>query len=202
MSGQLAIRNERLVLLLVLAANLAGQAPIEQHFAGRQGTLLLDLPGDESGIDVPRQGGLSEEVIRARLTKYGVALRRGQVVSVTLVKVKGDHIEFQLDGGGFTDRQFLGLPGYDSVHWGTSEEERKIRSSISGTRDKERRRRLESEYDTVRRRRVRPLRDNLERERRAQHGSRFNIRFATAREAARATPEEVRAILQPYLRMR
>ena len=46
MGGQLAIRNERLVLLLALAANLDGQAsaPIEQHFQGRQGTLLLDLP--------------------------------------------------------------------------------------------------------------------------------------------------------------
>ncbi len=195
----------RSLVFLGLATALYGQPPIavEEHFRGRQVTLLVDMPGDDSGIDVYARGapaGHSDEA-GARLAKYGIALRRGQAAAVTLVKLKGDHIEFHLEGGGFTNRQLLGLPGYDSVHWGTTEEERRIRSNMYGTRDKERRRRLESEYDRVRRRRVRPLREQLEREQRARHGSRFNIRFVSEKAAAAATPEELTALLRPYLEM-
>lgn len=147
----------------------------------------------------PAAGAVDAEVVRARVAKYGLGLRRGQTATVTLVKLKGDHIEFQMDGGGFTNRQLLGLPGMDSVHWGMSDEERKMRYRISGTRDKERRRRLESDYDRLRARRVRPLREQLEREQRAQHGSRFNVRFGSAREAERVTAEELMVILRGYV---
>ncbi|MGC4056018.1 MAG: hypothetical protein QM757_44995 [Paludibaculum sp.] len=196
----------RSILFLCAAAMLSGQSPdaMEQRFQGRRVTVLVDMPGDDSGIDVYTReapAGRGEEAA-TRLSKYGIALRRGQEAAVTLVKVKGDHIEFQLDGGGFTNRQLLGLPGYDSVHWGTSEEERRIRSSLMGTRDKERRRRLESEYDRVRRRRVRPLREQLEREQRAQHGSRFNIRFGSERAAAAVRADELTEILRPYVEFR
>ena len=195
----------RLLLFVGITTVLAGQAPteLERHFQGRRGTVLLDMPGDESGVDVhAREATVSADVIRTRLAKYGTGLRRGQSASVTLVKVKGDHIEFQLDGGGFTDRQLIGLPGYDSVHWGTTEEERRLRSRISGTRDNKRRRQLQSDYDSLRRRRVRPMREKLEREQREQHGSRFNIRFASDRETARLTAEELTAILRPYIELR
>lgn len=196
----------RSLLFLCLAAAVGGQTPsaLEQHFQGRRVTVLVDMPGDDSGVDVyvrEAAAGRADEH-ETRLAKYGVALRRGQAAAVTLVKVKGDHIEFQLDGGGFTNRQLLGLPGYDSVHWGTTEEERRIRSSMIGTRDKERRRRLESEYDRVRRRRVRPLREQMEREQRAQHGSRFNIRFASERAAAAVSVGEMTEILRPYVELR
>jgi hypothetical protein len=175
---------------------------MEQYFQGRRVTVLLDMPGDESGVDVhAREATVNGDLIRARVAKYGKGLRRGQIASVTLVKVKGDYVEFQLDGGGFTDRQLMGLPGYDSARWGTSEEERKLRSRMIGTRDKDRRRRLESDYDRLRRRRVRPLRDKLEREHREKHGSRFNIRFASEREAARVTGEDLTAILQRYIEL-
>ena len=120
---------------------------------------------------------------------------------MTLVKVKGDHIEFHLEGGGFTNRELLSLPSYDSAIWGVSDEERKIRYRISGTRDKERRRRLESEYNSVRLRRVRPLRQKLEREKREQRGSRFNIWFASDRETVRTSPDELIMRLRPYIEL-
>lgn len=195
----------RFLIVLGFAAVLFGQQPagLEQQFQGRRVSLLVDMPGDDSGIDVyahPAPAGPAEEA-GARLAKYGIALRKGQTAAVTLVKVKGDHIEFHLNGGGFTNRQLLGLPGYDSVHWGMSEEERRIRYNISGTRDKQRRRRLESEYDRVRTRRVRPLRAQLERERRAENGSRFNIRFASKEAAAGVSVAELTEILRPYLEL-
>ncbi|MGJ5819878.1 hypothetical protein [Paludibaculum fermentans] len=196
----------RSLAFLGFAAVLHGQPPaaLEEHFQGRPVKLLVDMPGDDSGVDVYAReapAGHQDEA-GERLTKYGPALRRGQAAEVTLVKRKGDHIEFHLNGGGFTNRQLLGLPGYDSVHWGMSEEERRIRNSMIGTRDKARRRRLESEYDRVRRRRVRPLREQLERDERARHGSRFNIRFGSEQEAGRVTAEELGVILRPYLEMR
>lgn len=190
---------------------LSGQTPaidLEKHFQGRRVQVLIDMPGDDSGVDVEARGAaatatrVNAEVIRERVAKYGVGLRREQTATVTLVKLKGDHIEFHMDGGGFTNRQLLGLPGIDSVHWGTSEEERKMRYRISGTRDKERRRRLESDYDRLRARRVRPLREQLEREQRAQNGSRFNVRFGSAREAERVTAEELMVILRGYVELR
>lgn len=196
-----------LFVMLGLAATLGGQdaaTALEKGFQGRRVKVLLDMPGDDSGVDVEARGAsaagaVDAEVVRARVAKYGLGLRRGQTATVTLVKLKGDHIEFQMDGGGFTNRQLLGLPGMDSVHWGTSDEERKMRYRISGTRDKERRRRLESDYDRLRARRVRPLREQLEREQRAQHGSRFNVRFGSAREAERVTAEELMVILRGYV---
>jgi hypothetical protein len=194
-----------LFLIIGIGGSLAAQTPtaLEQHFNGRRVKVLLDMPGDDSGVDVRAREtpSVSADLIAAHVLKYGAALRRGQIASVTLVKIKGDHIEFQLDGGGFTNRQLLGLPGIDSARWGTSEEERKIRSSIIGTRDKDRRRRLESQYDSARLRRVRPLRQQLEREQREKSGSRFNIRFTSDRETALATPEELIAIMRPYLEL-
>ena len=195
----------RRLFFMGLAAAFAdrAQSSPEQYFQGRRVTMRLDMPGDESGVDVqPRATpAVNDDVIKERVAKYGAALRRGQVASVTLVKAKGNHIEFQLDGGGFTDRQLWGVPGYDSTHWGTSDQERKIRNQMIGTRDKNRRERLEDEYDRVRKRRVQPLRDKYIRERRAQHGSRFNIRFPSERDAARVTAEELTAILRPYIEL-
>ena len=70
------------------------------------------------------------------------------------------------------------IPGVDSVRWGRSEEEDRIKGSMMGTRDKDRRRRLQSEYDRVRLRRVRPLREAYEREQREKRGSRLYVRGA------------------------
>jgi len=44
----------RLLLLLGISVALHGQAPtaLGQHFQGREVMVLLDMPGDESGVDV------------------------------------------------------------------------------------------------------------------------------------------------------
>lgn len=196
----------RYLFLAGLAATLAAQAPgpLERQFVGRPARLLLDMPGDDSGIDI--HPGNAEPVdakeMQDRIQKYGAALRQGQPASVTLVKVKGNHIEFHLNGGGFTNGQLMTLPGYDSIHWGITNEERSLKYRISGTRDKQRRRRLESEYDSLRRRRVRPLRLQFEREQRALHGSRFNVWFSSDREARGVTAEALAVILRPYVELK
>jgi len=161
----------------MMAAGLAGQA--DPGWTGRQVRVLVDLPGDDSGAEVP---GAAEQ-LEARLKKYGVGVRRGEMATVTAVKVKGDRIEVHLNGGGFTNRELWLIPGIDAARWGTSEEESRIRGSLMGTRDKDRRRRLQSDYDRVRLRRVRPLREAYEREQREKGGSRLTVR-GTAGELA------------------
>ena len=168
----MATKGKRLVLFLVMAAGLAGQT--DPGWKGRQVRVLVDLPGDDSGAEVP---GAAEE-LAARVKKYGAGVRRGETVTVTDVKVKGDRLEVHLNGGGFTNRELWSIPGVDSTRWGTSEEERRIRGSLAGLRDKDRRRRLESQYDSVRLRRVRPLREAYEREQREKRGSRLYVRGA------------------------
>ncbi len=170
----MATKGKRFGLFLLMAAGLMGQA--DPGWTGRQVRVLVDLPGDDSGAEVP---GAAEE-LAARVKKYGVGVRRGQVVTVTAVKVKGDRVEVHLNGGGFTNRELWSLPGVDSIRWGRSEEEERIRGNMMGTRDKDRRRRLQSEYDRVRLRRVRPLRDAYEREQREKRGSRLYVRGTEA----------------------
>ena len=165
-----ATKGKRLILFLAIAAGLAGQA--DEGWTGQKVRVLVDLPGDDSGAEVP---GSAEEV-EARVKKYGVGVRRGETATVTAVKAKGDRIEVHLNGGGFTNRELWMIPGIDAARWGTSEEESRIRGSLMGTRDKDRRRRLQSEYDRVRLRRVRPLREAYEREQREKRGSRLYVR--------------------------
>ena len=99
---------------------------------------------------------------------------------MTAVKVKGGRVEVHLNGGGFTNRELWLIPGIDAARWGTSEEESRIRGSMMGTRDKDRRRRLQSQYDSVRLRRVRPWREAYEREQREKRGSRLSVRGGEA----------------------
>ena len=155
-----------LVLFLLVAGAVFGQ------LEGRRVRVLVDLPGDDSGVDVSWDAG----VVAGRVAKYGVGVKRGTVATVTLVKVKGDHVEVHLNGGGFTNRQWLALPGIDSVHWGMTAEEKKLKYEISGARDKARRHQLEGDYDRVRGRRVRSLRAALEREERGKFGARIHVK--------------------------
>ncbi len=177
----------RLLVLLVFARSLAAQP---EDWTGRQVRVLVAMPADDSGIDVPGKAGEAEE----RVKKYGVGLRQGQTAAVTLVKRSGDHVEIHLNGGGFTNREWMQLPSYDSPRWGTSKKEERLRDSIRGTRDKDRRRQLETDYDWERRKRVKPMREQLERERRAERGSRLNVRLG-----AKATAAEWQAAIAPYI---
>jgi hypothetical protein len=165
-------QGKRLWLAALVAAGLWAQDP-PHAWTMRPGRALMDMPADDSGVDVP----LDETAAQERLKKYGIGVAKGESVVVTLVKRKGDHIEVHLNGGGFTNRELLTLPGIDSVRWGMSEEEKRIRRDIASTRDKDRRRRLESRYDSARIRRVSPLRKAYEKEQRAKRGSRFNVRL-------------------------
>lgn len=166
----MATLRRRLFALLLLAATLSAQ--IADPWTGRKVRVLVDLPGDDSGAEVPG----SPEELAAKVKKYGVGIRQGTIATVTAVKGKPGRLELHLNGGGFTNRELWMIPGIDSIHWGRSKEEDRIKSDLIGVRDKDRRRRLESQYDSIRLRRVRPLREAYEKEQRAARGSRLYVR--------------------------
>src|ERR1700680_344774 len=91
------------VATLAAPANAQNEAALRSYFEGTRVTLRLDMPGTSDGVDVQADASRAVDYQRYGndLKRYGTAIRAGESVSVTLVKVKKDLIEFQLGGGGF-----------------------------------------------------------------------------------------------------
>jgi hypothetical protein len=130
---------------------------------------------------------------------------------VTLVKMKKDLIEFQLNGGGY------GTFGDDTstsvyiAHVERSSREKELDRLIKEEDDSRRRHRLEDERDSLRERRERQNRridaeraeaelrkSELIAQRRLAGGSRFNLRYEDAVPSG-IKPEEVMAALEQYV---
>src|SRR5258705_7908971 len=99
------IRANTVVMVLALAAPAAAQddAALRSAFEGKRVTLRIDMPGTSDGVDVQGDArrALDYKEYGDRLKRYGTAIRAGESVTVTLVKMKKDRIELQLAGGGF-----------------------------------------------------------------------------------------------------
>jgi hypothetical protein len=200
---------------LALAAPAAAQTEdtLRSAFEGKRVTLRIDMPGTSDGVDVQGDArqALDYKEYGDRLKRYGVALRAGDSVTVTLVKMKKDLIEVQLAGGGF------GTFGDDT---GTSvtipdarktEREKNLEKRIDDEHDRDRRRALQRELDDVRDRRERENRRiAAERERqseakrvriaeqRLRGGSRFNLRYDD-RVPEGIRPQDVAAALAEFV---
>jgi hypothetical protein len=88
-----------------LVPPLSGQSEevLRRRFEGKYVTVKLDLPGDLPSIDVhpAAEHPVDYRRVGSRIRQYGVAIRRGDSLLVTQVKVKPKPIEFQLAGGGY-----------------------------------------------------------------------------------------------------
>src|SRR3984893_5562224 len=91
--------------VLALATPVAAQneQALKSYFEGSRVTLRLGMPGTSDGVDVQADAARAVDYQRYQndLKRYGTAIRAGESVIVTLVKVKKDLLEFQLGGGGF-----------------------------------------------------------------------------------------------------
>jgi hypothetical protein len=204
-----------LSLLLALAGPAAAQdeAALKSYFEGKRVTLLMDMPGAADGVDVHADAkrAIDYDKYKDHLKRYGVAIRSGDTVVVTLVKVKKDLIEFQLGGGGF------GTFGDDTSTSANiplierSSREKDLEKRIKDEDDRDRRRQLERELDDLRDRRERENRRIMvERERiqeqkreriadeRLRGGSRFNLRYDD-RVPSGMRPGDVMAALAEYV---
>jgi len=98
----------RLVLVAVVAI-LGGAAPAPQNEAalrqlvGTRVTVLMDMPATQSGIDYypQRSEKIAYDKYRNRIRETGIAIDANATATITEIKIKGKHIEFQLDGGGY-----------------------------------------------------------------------------------------------------
>ena len=143
------------VLLCTLAAPGAAQSEFElkDFFEGRRVTLRIDMPGTKDGVNVYPEVRRSVDMDQYRhdLRQYGPAIRAGESAMVTLVKVKDDLIECQLDGGGFGT--FFDDTS-TAVHIplrSKSDREKYLESRIREEDNRSRRRELERELDRFRR---------------------------------------------------
>jgi hypothetical protein len=202
-------------LLFTVAAPAAAQneAALKAFFEGKGVTLRMDMPGAADGVDVHADArrAIDYDRYKDNLKRYGAAIRAGDRVVVTLIKLKKDLIEFQLGGGGF------GTFGDDTstsanlplVEKGSRE--RELEKRIKDEDDRDRRHRLERELDELRdrrereNRRIRVERERIEEQKReriaAQRlrgGSRFNVRYDD-RVPAGMRPEDVMTALAEYV---
>jgi hypothetical protein len=199
--------------LVALPAAAEEDDALRRGLEGRFVVVDVDLPASEKGLDLhfdkPEPFNESEHV--GRLRQYDVAIRRGEPVQVTRVRLKGDHVEFQLEGGGFdwasqaTTRNFSSTP--------KSNREKDLDRLIKSETDRDRRRELEDERNDLRRDRERH--DDRERreieeynvraherdvERALRSGSRINLRFKKQVPPDALTPEGLMRWLEPWVR--
>jgi hypothetical protein len=209
----------RAAFVCVMAGGIAApaaaqsEAALKSYFEGQHVLVRLDMPGTSDGVNVFADGKrpLDFGAYRDDLKKYGTAIHAGQPAMVTLVKVKKDLVEFQLDGGGYGT---FGDDTSTTVYMPFVEKsarERELEQRIREEDDRDRRRRLERELDELRDARERENRHiaterdraealKIERlaERRLAGGSRFNIRYQDHVPAG-MRPDDVMAALAEYV---
>jgi hypothetical protein len=195
-----------------LAAPVAAQteAQLKQAFEGQYVVVRMEMPATHKGVDVnpAREPSVDFTAYSARLREFGVAIREGDRVMVTSVRVKKKNIEFHLGGGGYgvwgDDSGSVYVPSADK-----SRREKDLEKRIKDERDPERRRRMKRELDDLKDDRRREDRDReaekryLEEQKKSEiadkrldAGSRVNVWLPEERLAAGApTPAELRRML-------
>jgi len=187
---------------------------LKQAFEGKFVVVKMDMPATQRGVDLypDREPSVDFRAYSARVREFGVALKPGDRIMVTTVRVKKKNIEFQLGGGGYgvfgDDTGYVYVP-----EEGKSRREKDLERDIKDERDPDRRRRMQRELDDLRhdrerenRRHEAEARDLTARKqseiasKRLDAGSRFNLWFDEFQLASRApTPNEMRMMLAQYL---
>ncbi len=182
------------VCLVALAAPAYAQseAELKNFFEGKNVRIKMDMPATQQGIDVypDARRAVNFEEYSARLKSTGVAIRNGDSVLVTKVRIKDKLIEFQLAGGGYGT---FGDDTNGSVYTSStpkSNREKDLERLVKSETDAARKRRLQRELDDLRAERAREdLRNQAASataseakktriaENRLHSGSRFNIRY-------------------------
>src|SRR4051812_1490589 len=205
-----------LLVMAVLTARPAfaqSETVLKDFFEGRQVVVKIDMPATQNGVDVyaDARRPMDFDDYRTRLKAAGVALRAGDRVMVTKIKLKDKLLEFQLGGGGF------GTAGDDtdtSVHTASvakSSREKSLEREVKEESDPARRRHLENELADLRKERDREDHRNQAisaaaseekrrriAEQRLHAGSRFNIRYDGSVPAG-LTPGGVMAALSEFV---
>lgn len=176
--------------------------------------MKIDMPATQQGADIypQRTQALDLNSYSRRIKQFGAALRAGDPVMVTKVRVKEKVIEFQLGGGGYgtfgddTDES-VSVPERDK-----SQREKDLERQIKTETDAETKKRLRRQLDDLRNERERRNeRDRVRAQeaseakkqriagKRLQGGSRFNIRYEPRIPSDALTPQAVLSALSQYV---
>jgi hypothetical protein len=164
---------------------------LRDFFEGKSVVVKLDMPATQEGIDVfpDARRAIDFAIYSARVKTTGVAIRSGESVLVTKIRVKDKLIEFQLAGGGYgTFGDDTGSVYTPSVS--KSNREKELERLVKSETDAARKRRLQRELDDLRNERAREdsrnkttalAAEEAKKSRiattRLHSGSRFNIRY-------------------------
>ena len=205
------------LLLLGLSARPAvaqTEAALRAYFEGKSVTVNVEMPGSDDGVDVypAKSQPIDFRKHAERLKQYGTAIKKGDQVLITKVKLKEDLIEFQLGGGGYGT---FGDDTYSSVSVPSTpktQREKNLEQDLKKTTDPAQRRKINEEIDALRKDRAREdarnqaqladaqqLKEANIRQKRLEAGSRFNIRYAKPLPGDAATPEGVMRALSEYV---
>lgn len=199
------------------AAHAQNEAALRAGLEGRIVTVKVDMPATSRGIDIHPERSMSVDwrEVAERIKDDGTALRIGDRVMITKVVVKkNSHIEVQLGGGGYgTFGDWMSQSSsVSSVDEGESKAERALRDSIKAAPGPTKRKQFERELSNLRSEREREnararaeaaqaneAREANLRARRAQSGSRFNLRYDAGIPAEVLTLEGAVKALERYL---
>ena len=180
-------------LVAVTCAPAAAQSEPElrDFFEGKSVVVKLDMPATQEGIDLfpDARRPIDFAQYSARVKNTGIAIRNGDSVLVTRIRVKEKLIEFQLAGGGYgtfgDDTGSVSAPAVSK-----SNREKDLERLVKAETDADRKRRLQRELDDLRNERAREDSRNkttalaAEEAKKARiatsrlhAGSRFNIRY-------------------------
>ncbi len=215
------MRNRHLPSVIVLAVLAAAtrlhaqsEAALREYFEGKTVTLKLAMPGTEDGVDVypTDDPPLNYPKYAGRLKEHGTAIRPGETVMVTKIKVKSDLIEFQLGGGGYGTFGDETSSNVSVPPAPKTKREKNLEVEIKRATDPIKKRDMKEELDDLKADREREdARNRAEvadaqeqkkqniRQRRLEGGSRFNLRYKGRVPASALAPESVRAALAEYV---
>ena len=203
--------------LIAIARPLHAQteAVLRQAFEGKVVAVKIDMPATQRGVDVypldPMPIDFRE--VAQRLKDNSTALRIGQQVMVTKVVVKkNSHIEFQLGGGGYGTAGDNTSTDVTVVSQGETKAEKALRDSIKHAPGPTKRKQFEKELASLREEREREnaradaeakqaqsvMEANL-RAKRAESGSRFNVRYRNGIPGDALTPDGLMRALGQYV---
>lgn len=180
-------------LVAVTCAPAYGQSEPElrDFFEGKSVIVKLDMPATQEGVDVfpDARRAIDFAQYSARVKNTGIAIRNGETVLITKIRLKDKLIEFQLAGGGYgTFGDDTGSVTAPTV--AKSNREKDLERLVKTETDADRKRRLQRELDDLRNERAREDSRNrtsalaAEEAKKARiattrlhSGSRFNIRY-------------------------
>ena len=196
------------------ASDQSGAAAVEAFFTGKEVVLKIDMPGTQKGVDLKfnKPSPMDWKEYGSRVKQFGIAIHKGDTARVTSLVVKGDMIEFQLDGGGF------GTFGDDTTTTvaakpvDKSQYEKDLEKQISETDDPDRKQSLQRDLDRERARREKQDAANQRAaqvasqmkaatvsDNRSRGGSRFNLRWSGSIPVEELTPDAIIRLLADYV---